>query len=279
MPGGFCSGPGRGRRDDARARHLHATAARGIAAPVLRPPPGRGPVPDRPPRPRPRRGRLLPRHHLRRGRALAARDRSSARPPPRVRVPGTDARPPPSHSPPRRQGLLAIPRPRRCRGRSVRDRFAVRLGLRRKSRLPAPAAHRAAAALLQPARPPHEAVPGGRPQRGGGPRRARPRRLRPRRLLAGLRHPARHQREDRRLRGRALLHGGRALHHRLRRHHAPRQHLRRTALGGHDDRRHLAVLPPRAGGVPPRRQGAPPVPAVRPAAPRPRRRARRAAAC
>jgi hypothetical protein len=69
----------------------------------------------------------------------------------------------------------------------------------------------------------------------------------------------------------ALYFGG-ALHHRLRRRHPDRQHLRRTALGGHDDRRHHVVLPPRPGRVPARRQGVASVPAMRSAAPRPRRR-------
>ena len=39
-------------------------------------------------------------------------------------------------------------------------------------------------------------------------------------LVAGLRHPARGEREDHELRRRALLHGDDALDHRLRRHHA-----------------------------------------------------------
>ena len=190
------------------------TVPRGAAAPVLRPPPGRGRVPGRPPRPRPRRDRLLPRHHLRRRRALDARGRPAARHPARARVPGPDARPPPPD---------ALPRQRRGAGRPRGHRLAVPLGARRQPRLPARPAHGPAAPLLQRARPAQEAVPGGAPQRGGDPRRAQPRRLHPHGLVAGLRHPARGQPEDRGLRRRALLHGGDALDHRLRRRHADRR--------------------------------------------------------
>ena len=230
----------------------------GAAAPVLRPPPGRGRVPGGPAGPRPRRARLLPRHHLRRRRALDPRGRPAARHPAAARVPGPARGPPPPD---------ALPRQRRGPGRPRGHRLAVPVGARRQPRLPAGPAHGPAAPLLQRAGPAQEAVPGGAPQRGGDHRRARPRRVHADGGLDGLRHPARDEPEDRELRRRALLHRDDALDHRLRRHHAGGR-ARAAALDRDDDRRHLAVLPAGAGGVPPGRQGAPPMPAMRPAAAR-----------
>jgi hypothetical protein len=136
--------PGQGNRRADACAHVglrHGTVPRHAATPVLRPPPGRGRLPGRPPRPRPGRARLLPRHHLpRRPALLGPRRRPGARHPPRARVPGPDARPPPPD---------ALPRQRRGRTRPRRHPVPVPLGAGRQPRLPARPAHGPAAALLQ----------------------------------------------------------------------------------------------------------------------------------
>ena len=86
-----------------------------------------------------------------------------------------------------------------------------------------------------------------------------------------LRDPIRHQQGHQELRRRALFHGDRANHHRVRRHHAAR-HAGPADLGGDHDPRRDAVLQPGARAAA-ARQGAIPLPGLRAAAPRPRRRA------